>query len=128
MQLSPNDGMSGLLEWSGPVIYDRLRLAYNSHVSDPFVAIHLAKAHARVWRALLSSDLAAFELHRADLLLLLVQQGLTLDHLTEADTETMDELLDIVIARFRRSPRASRGYHIALMQLASFLTPAQAAA
>ncbi len=60
--------------------------------------------------------------------MLLEQYGLTLDHLAEADSETMVELLEIVIARFRHSPQASRGYHLALIQLAGILGPAQVAA
>jgi hypothetical protein len=128
MQPQMIEEMSGLLEWAGPVIYDRLRIAYEVHIPERLTAINLAKSHARVWRALLSGDMAMFEAQRADLLLQLVQQGLTLDHLSEADAETMAELLEIVIARFRRSPRISRGYHLALMRLASHLSPAPLAA
>ena len=128
MHPHPSDGMAGLLEWSGPVIYDRLRIAYEAYLSDRLAAIGLAKSHARVWRSLLSGDFAAFEAERADLGHQLVQKGLTLDHLAEADAETMNELLEIVIARFRRSPGASRNYHLALMRLATYLGPAEIAA
>jgi hypothetical protein len=128
MQSPINEEMSGLLEWAGPVIYDRLRIAYEAYVPERLTAINLAKSHARVWRALLSGDMAMFEAQRADLLLMLVQHGLTLDHLSEADSETMAELLEIVIARFRRSPKISRGYHLALIRLASYLSPAPLAA
>lgn len=128
MQPPANVGMTGLLEWSGPVIYDRLSIAYESHIPERLKAAALARAHARVWRSLLCSDMASFEALRADLLLQLVQHGLTLDHLAEADAETMVELLEIVIARFRHSPQVSRGYHLALIQLAGVLGPVQAAA
>ena len=52
MNSSASDGLSGLLEWSEPVIFDRLRDAYASRVSDAGIAWALARLHARVWRAL----------------------------------------------------------------------------
>jgi hypothetical protein len=128
MKPQTNEAMTGLLEWAGPVIYDRLRIAYEMHLPDRLTAMSLAKSHARVWRALLSGDMQAFEALRADMVLQLVDRGLTLDHLAEADADTMTELLEIVIARFRRSPGASRNYHLALMRLATYLGPAEMAA
>jgi hypothetical protein len=127
MNTQTNEGFTGLLEWSGPVIYDRLRLAYQARLSDPLTVARLSRLHANVWRALLSGQTSSFESLRAQLTQQLVQVGLTLDHLAEADSDTMTELLEIVIARFRRSPKVSQGYHLALMQLASFLHPSQAA-
>ncbi len=127
MNPQANDGLTGLLEWSGPIIYDRLRLAYANHVPDVLSGARLARLHAKVWRALLAGDLAGFESLRAELVMHLSQVGLTLDHLAHADGETMNELVEIVIARFRRSPRLSQGYHLALLRLASYLRPDQAA-
>jgi hypothetical protein len=127
MNPQTNEGLSGLLEWSGPVIHDRLRLVYQERIYDPLTVARMSRLHASVWRALLAGDMDAFESRRADLALQLTQVGLTLDHVADADTETMTELLEIVIARFRRSPRTSQGYHLALLQLASFLRPSQAA-
>jgi hypothetical protein len=40
----------------------------------------------------------------------------------------MTELLDVVIARYNRSHRTARAYHLALMQLAGHLGPARIAA
>jgi hypothetical protein len=115
--------LSGLLEWSGPVIHDRLRLAYQARLSDPQCIGRLCRLHSSVWRALLSGDIGVFEALRAELGLQLAQAGLTLDHVAAADHATMRELSEIIIARFRRSPRTSHGYRLALLQLASFLRP-----
>ena len=52
---------------------------------------------------------------------------LNLDCLAEADAQTMNELLEIVIARFRRSQSLSEGYHRALIDIAMRLAPATAA-
>ena len=127
MNPQTNEGLSGLLEWSGPVIHDRLRIVYQTRIRDPLTVARLCRLHASVWRALLSGNMDSFESRRAELVLQLVHVGLTLDHVADADSETMTELLEIVIARFRRSPRTSQGYHLALLQLASFLRPAHAA-
>jgi hypothetical protein len=127
MNPQTNEGLTGLLEWSGPVIHDRLRLTYQARVSDPLTALRLCRLHASVWRALLSGNMGAFEFRRSQLLLQLDPAGLTIDDVAEADHDTMTELLEIVIARFRRSPRLSQGYHLALLQLASLLGPSQAA-
>ena len=127
MNPQASEGFSGLLEWSGPVIFDRLRLAYARRIADGEWASRLAKLHCRVWRALLMGDLDAFEADRTELVAELRLVGLSLDCLAEADYQTMAELVEIVVARFRRSPRTSQGYHLALMQLASMLRPVQAA-
>ena len=127
MNPQTNEGLNGLLEWSGPVIHDRLRRAYKARNSDPLTVARLSRLHASVRRALLSGQMGVFESLRAQLALQLTPAGLTLDDVAEADNETMVELLEIVIARFRRSPRVSQGYHLALMQLAGFLRPSQAA-
>jgi len=127
MKPQTSEGLSGLLEWSGPVIHDRLSIAYQARVADPLMVTRLCRLHASVWRALLSGNMSAFEFRRAELVRQLAPVGLTLDHVAEADEQTMNELVEIVIARFRRSPRTSQGYHLALLQLAGFLRPLQAA-
>jgi len=122
-----SEGLSGLLEWSDPIIFDRLREAYSHSVADPLAGRRLARLHARVWRALISGEMHAFEMLRRDLVAALAAQGLDLDCLADADSRTMTELLEIVVTRFRRSRRVARGYHLALTELAGRLVVAQAA-
>lgn len=121
------EGLSGLMQWSDPVIFDRLRDAYSRKVSDSGTAWRLARMHARVWRALIAGQTDSFHTLRSELVAALAEQGLDLDCLADADSGTMTELLEIVIARFRRSQRVAKGYHLALMSLAGRLTMAQAA-
>jgi hypothetical protein len=54
--------------------------------------------------------------------------SLTLDHLAEVDGEIMIELLDVVMARYNRSHRTARAYHLALTDLAGRLRPMRLAA
>ncbi len=123
-----SEGFSGLQQWSEPLIFDRLWSAYRKLLSDEGLARSLTRLHARVWRALISSDMSGFELHRATLVAALEHCRLTLNHLAEVDAEIMIELLDVVISRYNRSQRTARAYHLALMQLAGRLGPARAAA
>jgi hypothetical protein len=124
----PSEGFSGLQQWSEPLIFDRLFDAYSKLLSDDRLARGLTRLHARVWRALISGDLGAFEALRETLVSALDHCSLTLNQLAEVDAEIMIELLDVVISRYNRSQRTARAYHLALMQLAGRLGPARVAA
>ncbi len=121
------EGLSGLLQWSEPVIFDRLLDAYRRRLKDPQICRSLARLHARVWRALISGDMIQFETLRSELVESLASEGLNLDCLADADERTLTELVEIVVARFHRSQRVATGYHLALIKLAGSLTPAYAA-
>jgi hypothetical protein len=128
MSSSAADGFSGLMEWSEPIIFDRLRDAYFDRLADYSLAVRLARSHARVWRALIEGDMGRFENLRAALSDALEQHGLNLDCLADADAQTMAELVEVVVARFRRSPRLAQSYHLALIHLAGQLGPVAMAA
>lgn len=124
----PAEGYCGLQQWSGPLVYDRLVIAYSELASGAAAAHNLACLHARVWRSLIDGDADAFLRRRDALIETLIGCGLTLDDLAEADTAIMTELLEVVMARYNRSPRTARAYHLALMQLAGWIRPVHAAA
>ena len=124
----PSEGFSGLQQWSGPVIFDRLFAAYRELTSDFAVAHALTRLHAQVWRALIRGDMAGFEELRETLVGALGDCFLTLDHLAEVDGEIMIELLEVVLSRYQRSQRTAKAYHLALMELGGRLRPARAAA
>lgn len=123
-----SEGFSGLRQWSEPVIYDRLVATYYKLVEDRELARGLTRLHARVWRALIGCDMEDFKDLRETLVAALDPCDLTLDHLAEADGEIMIELLDVVMARYNRSQRTARAYHLALMELAGRVRPARLAA
>jgi hypothetical protein len=122
------EGYAGLKQWSEPVIYDRLIAAYWKLSPDRELARDLTRLHARVWRALIGGDMADFEELREALVGALELCNLTLDDLAEVDGEIMIELLDVVMARYNRSHRTARAYHLALMELAGHLRPTRLAA
>jgi hypothetical protein len=123
-----SEGFSGLMQWSEPVIYDRLIAAYWKLIPDRELARDLTRLHARVWRTLIAADMEGFEELRETLVGTLEPCGLTLDHLAEVDGEIMIELLDVVMARYKSSHRTARAYHLALIELAGRLRPTRLAA
>ena len=123
-----SEGLSGLKQWSEPVIFDRLIAAYHKLIEDRELARGLTRLHARVWRALIAGDMEDFEDLRETLVAALEPCDLTLDNLAEVDGEIMIELLDVVMARYNRSHRTARAYHLALMELAGRVRPARLAA
>jgi hypothetical protein len=111
-------GLAGLLEWSEPIIFDRLLEAYSAQVGAGAPAWRLARLHTRAWRAAIGGDMARFDAARRDLLDAMVQSSLG-----EADAEIIVELLDIILARFQRSASTARSYHLALIALVGRMAP-----
>lgn len=121
-------GFSGLLEWSEPVIFDRLLDEYQQRLGSGPRSWELARLHSRVWRALLAGDVSRYESLRADLIEALDRHRLEIAELADADANILVELLDIVMTRYQRSLRTAKGYHLALIALAARLAPRQRAA
>ena len=115
------DGRRGLLEWAEPVIYDRLRDAYQRRLGAGGDALALARLHCRVWRALIAGNEANYEGLRTELVAAAARCGLEVACLGRGDADTMVELLDIVVMRFRRSERQASSYRLALFELAERL-------
>ncbi len=116
-------GLSGFLEWSEPVIFDRLVDAYQTRIGPGVMPRKLARLHARAWRALISGDMPKFEALRWDLVEALDECRLDIDDVAEADADILVELLDVVMTRYQRSMRTAKGYHLALIALAARLAP-----
>ena len=116
-------GLSGFLEWSEPVIFDRLLDAYQTRIGLGAMPRKLARLHARTWRALIVGDMAKYDALRWDLVEALDESPLDLEDLAEADSQILVELLDIVMTRYQRSMRTAKGYHLALIALAGRLAP-----
>jgi hypothetical protein len=118
-------GLSGFLEWSQPVIFDRLAEIYQIRLGrrGP-VAQNLATLHAGAWRALIAGDISKFAALRGDLARALQDAGLDANALLDqSDGEILTELLEIVMARYQRAMYTARGYHLALIALAGRLAP-----
>jgi hypothetical protein len=115
------EGFSGLLEWSEPVIFDRLLETYRARLGGGGATWKLARLHTRTLRALMRGEPGAFEALRCELIDGLIAHGVGLAHIAEADSHAMRELLAIVVSRFSRSTTVATSYHLALMDLATRL-------
>src|SRR5579872_204651 len=116
-------GLSGFLEWSDPVIFDRLVEAYQAHLGRGPDARKFARMHARSWRALIVGDMAKYDALRWDLVDALDEHPLDLEDLADADAQILVELTEVVMTRYQRSMRTAKGYHLALIALAGRLAP-----
>lgn len=122
------DGLSDLLEWSEPVIFDCLSETYRTRIADKDRVGQLARQHGRAWRALIAGDMSGFKALRRDLASALETLGVSRACIGEADAHALSELTDIVAARFQRCARLARGYRLALIEIAERLAPAMRAA
>jgi hypothetical protein len=117
-----DEALAGLLEWSGPVVFDCLCECYGSRLEQGRAA-SLARRHARQWRALIAGDVARFEALRRDLAAALAAFELDAACTFEADACVLVELYEIAMARFGRSPRSAQAHRAALKALAARLAP-----
>ena len=122
------EGLSELLEWSEPVIFDCLAETYAIYVRQKDVIGHLARLHGRAWRALIAGDMRRFRTLRRELAAVLHPLGVGANCMAAADARTIRELNDIIAARFQRSGRIAQGYRLALVEIAYRLTPVLQAA
>ncbi|MGA2044157.1 MAG: hypothetical protein ABSG83_12400 [Roseiarcus sp.] len=116
-------GLSGLLEWSQPVIFDLLVESYEARLEPGQLPRELARLHARLWRVLMAGDMAAYVVLRRNLLEALDECRIDDADLADADARILDELLEIVMSRYQRSMRTAKHYHLALIALAARLAP-----
>lgn len=116
-------GLSGFLEWSQPVIFDRLVEAYQIRLGIGLPSRSLARLHSRMWRALIAGDMPQYAELRWELVAALDECRLDIEDLAEADAQILVELLDVVMTRYQRSMRTAKGYHLALIALAARLAP-----
>ena len=104
-----NDMRRDILDWSDPVVGDCLFEAYdacfggNMDWSRP-----MSRQHARVWRLIISGDKKRAAEARRDLLGLARTCRMGAEALDAIDRLVLDELVDVMAARFRTSSSDTR--------------------
>ena len=81
----------------------------------------LADLHWRAWRCALSSLTHGASASRRDLAALARSAGLQQDLIEGGDEAVIDEIAEVIIARFRRSPALAKDYTKALVLTAAGL-------
>ena len=120
--LDSADGRRGLLEWAEPVIYDRLRDAYQRRLGAGADALRLARLHCRVWRALIAGDEANYEGLRTELIAAVdAQRPRSRVPGAAATPRRWPNCSTSSSTRFQRSERQASSYRLALFELAERL-------
>lgn len=134
MRVSPVEGRSGsatsdLAEWTAPVVIDVISGAYGRYLTErPELARPLSQAHFKIWRHLLSGRVEEAMESRERLNEIALAAGVDDDAVLEADREVLIEVLHCVLTRYQRSPNVACGYTMTLVDAASSLAAARAAA
>ena len=115
-----------LTEWSQPLIVDQINHFYFTRLSrQPALARELAIEHYRVWRLVLRDQPDAAREMRAHLADTAASAGIEPGVLDDVDRAVLDELMDVVVSRFRRTPYIARSYGITLLDTATSLAQAR---
>jgi len=114
--------------WSQPLIIDQINHHYFSLLKGRWeLARELALLHYRIWRHVMNADAAGAALERHKLDSALRAAGLDAASADAADRLVIDELMDVIVRRFQRSPALSRAYGVSLLNSAQVLTQARLA-
>jgi hypothetical protein len=117
-----------LAEWSEPLIADCVSAFYTACFGgDQRRARPMTLQHCRLWRNLLLQDGLHAHNARRELVRLCQLTGLDVRILDRIDELVLDELIDVIAARFHRSPATARDYSRSLISAASSLTEARMA-
>lgn len=114
--------------WSQPLIIDQINHHYFALMRGKWeLARELALIHYRVWRHVMNSDGDGAAQERHKLEAALQAAGLDAAAADAADRLVIDELMDVIVRRFQRSPALSRAYGMSLLNSAQLLTQARLA-
>lgn len=106
-----------LAHWSQPVIADVISESYVAIMGpDHFSLRVLISMHARLWRLMLLDEREKLGGARKELTDLARLAGLARPVLDQIDQAVLEELLDVVTARFSRSADLVRGYSRLLLR------------
>lgn len=117
-----NDIRQDILDWSDPLVGDRLSEAYdicfggNMEFCRP-----MTRQHSRVWRMIIGGDKRRAADARRDLLRLARACRLSVEALDSIDRLVLDELVDVIAARFQGSPANTRLYNRLMVEASATL-------
>lgn len=118
-----------ILLWAEPLARDRLTAFWSAAARESAAAKTLADAHWRAWRCALSNLPHGAAASRRDLGALMRNAGLPVEIVRDGDEAVIEEIAEVIIARFRRSPARAKDYTKALvLTAAGLLAPPAVAA
>lgn len=115
-----------LAEWSEPLIADRVSEFYMACFGGDQQRVRpMTLQHCRLWRNLLLQEGNRAHDARRELVRLGQLAGLESQTLDRLDEVVLDELANVVVARFHRSPATTRDYSRSLIRAATSLAEAR---
>ncbi|MFT4098585.1 MAG: hypothetical protein QM651_15820 [Rhodoblastus sp.] len=117
-----------ILLWAEPLARDRLAAFWSAAMPESADGKALADLHWRAWRCALSNLRHGAEASRRDLAISARSAGLPAQTIEDADEAVIDEIAEVIVARFRRSPALAKDYTKALVLTAAGLLAPPAAA
>lgn len=122
------DARRELWIWAEPVIADCASDWYGRVVADGFSASLLVRKHCRLWRSVILDQPAARLGANDDLRRCAGALGLDAGAVDGLNDAIVEELVDIVLCRFRASRSATKTFSMVLMSATSSLGAHRAAA
>jgi hypothetical protein len=106
--------------WAEPIIIDRAVEAY-ARILDEAGTVAMARRHCRLWRIVLSDQVGAMASAMDDLRRAADSLGLPGPVLDDVNDLILEELVDIVMGRYRASRNSAKTYSLVLMSATSCL-------
>lgn len=117
------DARADLAQWATPLASDRIACAYDFMLGEiPALCEPLWRQHGGFWRLILDAETARARVARAHLLALAQIARIGPEAVDAVDRLVLDELMDVVAARFQRSPANTRRYGRLLIDAVARLT------
>jgi hypothetical protein len=124
-----DDARRDMLEWSAPVVNDIITDSYLRFLGAEHASSRiLCSIHARLWRTILQGDMTKLVAVRKDLTALSRLAGISRATFDSIDQAVLNELLDVITARYVRSPTLVRIYSRFLLTASANLAEMRLAA
>ena len=117
-----------LWQWAEPVIADCAADHYDRLMPTRLASTILAKKHCRLWQSIIHDQRAAVPQARDELHRTAEKFGLKPETTDDVNTAVLEELVDVVLARYRGSHRSAKVFSMILMSATPHLEAARALA
>ena len=114
-----------MMAWAEPVIADSIVEGYRDQSGGETLRRLVTSQHRRLWRAMILDHAQLIPSLRQELHLGLDRAGIAIDVASTIDQLVMEELMDIVCARFRSSRELAKGFSLVLLAAASHMGAAR---
>jgi hypothetical protein len=125
---TPHKSPDDLSSWSEAAVCDRLFGLYCGVLADTARARQATRIHWSCWRAYLGALPAQGRAARQALTRILKEARLDPQLIERGDAAVVDELTDLVLHKYRRSPEQAKAYITRLVAAATQMTRAAPAA